>query len=850
MSKRHGRFLSFLLIFSILVPCVSMADGLMGLKNLSWEEQKNQTRIILETSEPLVYNVVAASSSTEVQVELTNLDLRNLPQELFINTDEVASLQTFPQAGDQKARIVVKMTSNLAHQVTADGNRLYVDILRSAPGDGLLAPATAAPVAAAPAVPAPAPAVQAPSATVSETQQPQPAPAKAEPVSTPAVAETQASPATEIRDVRLIQQKDSVDVVLVGDGKFDYDVFQLSNPDRIVVDLKSVSVSSALHSLNATGVEMVSRVRVAQFQTAPKVARAVVDLNAKTPFTVTPAGKELRIHVGAASDETAAAPVAPDPETAESAPVTPETQADAAAAPVATEAGVEPAAPEAIPQASEPAPAPVVADSESIPSMPAPAAPSAGTPAPVSNEQFFSFKPDTSLFAQEGETAPAPDAGAPTGDIGGMGSFQDKTVNTGEKQYTGEPFSFDFKDIDIKDLFRFIADISGLNVILDPGVRGSVTLKLTEVPWDQALDLITKNQGLGYTIEGNVIRIAPLGKIVAEERQRAEAEKAQALNAPLVTKIKPLSYAKSQEVERVVKRLLTTKGSSIVDNRTNTIIITDINTNIDAIVNLIDTLDSRTAQVLIEARIVETTKNFSQAFGIQWGFRGIVDPAFGNNTSLQFPNNLLLSGNSITPTNGITGNPLGGYAVNLPTNSAPNSAILLSTGNILDTFRLDLALMALETTGNGRVISSPKVATQNNTKAEILQGTQIPVQTISNNTVTTQFVNAALRLSVTPQITAEGTVIMDVAVENNRPDFNNVVFGTPPIVTESASTTLLVEDGGTTVIGGIFTARDDFSQGRTPVLHRIPLLGWLFKNSNIVRENRELLIFLTPRILR
>jgi type IV pilus assembly protein PilQ len=188
--------------------------------------------------------------------------------------------------------------------------------------------------------------------------------------------------------------------------------------------------------------------------------------------------------------------------------------------------------------------------------------------------------------------------------------------------------------------------------------------------------------------------------------------------------------------------------------------------------------------------------------------------------------------------------------VNLPTNNAPNSAILLSTGNILDTFRLDLALMALENTGNGRVISSPKVATQNNTKAEILQGTQIPVQTIANNTVTTQFVNAALRLSVTPQITAEGTVIMDVAVENNRPDFNNVVFGTPPIVTESASTTLLVEDGGTTVIGGIFTASDQFSQGRTPVLHRIPLLGWLFKNSNIIRENRELLIFLTPRILR
>ncbi len=159
--------------------------------------------------------------------------------------------------------------------------------------------------------------------------------------------------------------------------------------------------------------------------------------------------------------------------------------------------------------------------------------------------------------------------------------------------------------------------------------------------------------------------------------------------------------------------------------------------------------------------------------------------------------------------------------------------------------------MALETTGNGRILSSPKVATQNNTRAEIIQGTQIPVQTIANNTITTIFVQASLRMSVTPQITAEGTVIMDVEVENNRPNLAIAAFtGTPGIDTERASTTLLVEDGGTAVIGGIFTARDDYAQGRTPVLHRIPLLGWLFKNTNITRENRELLIFLTPRIMR
>ena len=468
----------------------------------------------------------------------------------------------------------------------------------------------------------------------------------------------------------------------------------------------------------------------------------------------------------------------------------------------------------------------------------------------MNNEQFFQIKPDTSLFAQEGGTEGGSATTSSQGSAYGMGTFEEKTISGGQKQYTGEPFSFDFKDIDIKDLFRFIADISGLNVILDPGVKGSVTLKLTEVPWDQALDLICKNQGLGYQVDGNVIRIAPLRTIAAEEQARQNAERQQILSAPLVTKVKPLSYAKAIEIDKVVRRLLTPKGTSILDARTNKLIITDIDKNIDSIINLIDTLDTRTTQVLIETRIVETRKTFSQAFGIQWGFRGIADPAFGNNTSLQFPNNLLVDGNRLTG-GGIEGNPLGGYAVNLPTSQAPNSALLLSAGNILDTFRLDVALMALENSGNGRIISTPKVATQNNTKAEILQGTQIPVQTIANNTITTTFVNAALRMAVTPQITAEGTIILEVEVENNAPDFANASFtGTPPINTQKATTTLLVEDGGTAVIGGIFQARDDYSQGRTPVLHRIPLLGWLFKNTNINRDNRELLIFLTPRILR
>jgi type IV pilus secretin PilQ/predicted competence protein len=825
MSKRHYSFVLVLLLFSFFMPQFLSAEDLVGLKNLSWEEQKDKTRIILETTQPLQYNVTASQTNSEVQVELVNLDLRNLPQELFINTPEVVSLQTFPQTDSQKSRIVVKLTSFRPHEVLADGNKLYIDIqngsIPAAPTATAEKPQqTAAPAPVQPA-PEPAPTV----AAVQEKKAEEPAkPAKPEKPATVQPA-TEAVPATEIQDVQISPVgSDKVDVLLIGDGAMNYDVFELTNPERLVIDVKSVSVVPGLGSRQSSAQQILSKVRVAQYQTTPKVVRAVIDLNKKVPYSVTQEGVHLRIHLGSNDSPQAKT----DSNTS---------QAETEVQPV-TEAP-EPVQPAAATPVQAKAEEPKIAKAD---------------PAPVNDKEFFTFQPDTKLFAQETAPIPAPPSKPPATEStgqGGVGNLQDKAAAGAEKQYTGEPFSFDFKDIDIKDLFRFIADISGLNVILDPSVRGSVTLKLTEVPWDQALDLITKNQGLGYTIEGNVIRIAPLSKIEAEEKQRRLVEEQQFLSAPLVTKIRPLSYAKAAETDVIVKRLLTKKGSSIVDRRTNTLIITDIDTNIDSVMNLIDTLDSRTTQVVIETRIVETTKNFAQAFGIQWGFRGIVDPSFGNNTTLQFPNNVLVAGNALKPTSGITGNPLTGYAVNLPTSQAPNSAVLLSAGNILDTFRLDVALMALENSGQGRILSSPKVATQNNTRAEIVQGTQIPVQTIANNTITTTYVQASLRMSVLPQITAEGTVILDVEIENNRPNISILgIGGTPAIDTESARTTLLVDDGGTTVIGGIFTATESYQQGRTPVLHRIPLLGWLFKNTNITRENRELLIFLTPRIIR
>jgi type IV pilus assembly protein PilQ len=266
---------------------------------------------------------------------------------------------------------------------------------------------------------------------------------------------------------------------------------------------------------------------------------------------------------------------------------------------------------------------------------------------------------------------------------------------------------------------------------------------------------------------------------------------------------------------------------------------------------LLSVLDTPTPQVSIEARIVEATATFIRNLGIQWGWFGMSDPFYGNQTSISFPNKILADG-AMIPKGIVTkgmGGPLGGYGINLPA-PAFSTAMGFSFANVLDTFRLDLALTALETSGHGRIISCPKVTTQNNQAAEIVQGRQIPVQTVANFTVTVRYVNAALELRATPQITAEGTIIMTVELQNNAADFANLVNGIPPITTQSAKTTVMIPDGGTTVIGGIYRTEDSVTQEKVPLLHKIPILGNLFRSFARTKQNRELLIFITPRIIK
>jgi len=288
---------------------------------------------------------------------------------------------------------------------------------------------------------------------------------------------------------------------------------------------------------------------------------------------------------------------------------------------------------------------------------------------------------------------------------------------------------------------------------------------------------------------------------------------------------------------------LSPRGTVQVDPRTNTPIITDLPERVTNASDLIATLDRAQPQVEIEARIVQVNKNFQRTLGVQWGFNGNVSPALGNTSNLAFPNSGSLAGSTGAARAGVPS------AVNLPVPGA-TSAVGLQLGSINGAFNLDVALSALETSGNGRVLSTPRVSTQNNIEAEIKQGTQIPIQTVANNTVTVSFKDAALILKVTPQITASNTVIMKVSLENGQADFTKAVNGIPPINTQAATTSVQVNDGQTTVIGGIYLSNEQYQTDRTPGLGRIPLLNWLFKRDNALDSSSELLIFITPRIIK
>jgi type IV pilus secretin PilQ/predicted competence protein len=629
-----------------------------------------------------------------------------------------------------------------------------------------------------------------------------------------------------IRQVHLEQNGASTEVSISGSGPLTYHSIQLQNPDRLVLDFAGSHLTTSEKQI-ASNLDPVREIRLAQF--TPEISRVVIDLREPARYNIKGDGSTVTVSFEVKGAAAAAAQPADSAST-----VTTKSEAVRAS----TAPGEIPAPPAVLPasmtQTSAALATPVAAPAkEAIETasntVPAPAP--APAPAPVA------------AAAPAPEAAPAPIAQTPgTTTVAPVG------------KYSGEPISVNLKDVDLRDFFRLIHEISGLNVVVDPGVKGNLTIVLDDVPWDQALDIVLKNNDLDKQLDGNVLRLATKDTLRKEADENRDLAKAVAESAEVVTTTRVLSYAKATALAVTLKKFLSSRGDIIADDRSNTLIIRDIPTTLPVMDNLIRQLDRKSQQVEIEARVVEANRSFSREIGTQFGFAGanpsrsnVVGGTGGVGTSPITRGPGLPTPPVVVSSSGASSGNTMPLASNLPA-SVPTSGIqyAFSSAN----FALDMIITAAEQRGVGKLLSKPKVITQNNEKATVKQGTKIPVQTIVNNTVSVQFVDAVLELDVTPQITADGTVYMDVTVENDQIDGSIPrVQGIPAIDTQAAETKVTVNDGATVVIGGIIVTQQTTNIQQVPFVGSVPILGNLFKHTTVNSTSQELLFFLTPRIL-
>ena len=419
------------------------------------------------------------------------------------------------------------------------------------------------------------------------------------------------------------------------------------------------------------------------------------------------------------------------------------------------------------------------------------------------------------------------------------------------KRYRGKKITIDLQEADIVNVIRLLGDVSGMNVVIDEDVTGNVTIKLKNVPWDQALDVILRTKSLGKEVKGGIIRIALQSKLNAERQARLDLLQESRDKQPTAVRLIPVNFAVASELAAQVKEVLSERGKVTTDERTNVIVVEDIRVNLDQAEQLVKTLDTETPLVLIEARMVEASTSFSRSLGIQWGGGLLSLQSRGNPTGLIFPNNLAVSGSEaqmlqLAPQESLAsqGSPTA-YAVNLPA-SEQTAGVGLHMGSVGNSQFLHARISAAETNGEAKLVSAPKVTTLNNEEAVISQGTDRPVVITTQNQMQTQIVQARLALTVTPHVTADGSILLDVSITN---DELKGARGIPEISRKTADTQMLIKNGDTAVIGGIYTRQYFRDDSLTPFLGSIPVIGWLFKSSTTQDNRSEMLVFLSPRIV-
>ena len=683
----------------------------------------------------------------------------------------------------------------------------------------------------------------------------------------------------ELQRVSVVRGMDEVRVEISARGAVTPKLSKANSPARLIIDLPGTVMVTG-QSRISVGSADVKGVRIAMDGQKPPTTRIVVDLEHACRYELNPSSEGklvLTLHTRPSSVASASVPK-PVAETSS----LPANQSVSPFAPrvvevkpeVKAEAKPEVTAPSAVSGAVNPQAA-AVATSEQKPATssdfvfvePTYAA-KANTPEttvePTQRAQEaaakFADKTAAELLPATMNAAQATQSvSSSTGIQPAVNLAAEQKMQAGQQpaavgpKYTGEPISVNLKDVDLKDFFRLIHEISGLNVVLDPNVHGTLTVVLDDVPWDQALDIVLKNNDLARELEGNVLRIATVDTLKREADGRRAQVEAEALAVEKVSVTRFLSYAHAKDVMLTVKKFLSQRGDVVADERTNAVIVNDIPKVIPIIDRLLTQLDRKTQEVEIEARVVAATRQFARDIGTQLGLgwgngHSAVGGAQAVGASPTTVGNLTPGYITVPGTGASTGSSIPLFS-NLGSTSPTSGLTFLNASN---TVRIDAVLSMAESRGLLKVLSRPRVVTQNNIQALVKQGVRVPIVTQAQlgGPPTVTYVDAFLRLTVTPQITSENTIFLNVDVENTTPNFGQEVQGNPELITQQATTQVLVTDGGTVVIGGVIQTQNSINISQVPLLGNLPILGNLFKHTQVNTSNQELIFFITPRIIQ
>lgn len=853
MSHRHISLLMIIFLFGIFFysgDVSAVKEETTILKKILVKDEEKKVQILIEGSSSLSYTIFKLSDPLRVVVNLAGVEAGPFKGKMNVGKSPIIDISTTQKDKPGKlVRIEISLSSMVDVTPSHQDNKLFIDIPK-------------------PSIVPTKEETQKPEKTLTQQEEPKAEVKSTETKPAPLVTDVKkeippgrvkdvkpqkisAKSATAVTGIRIDKEK-GLKVVISGDGEMKYDVFLLK-PNRLVIDIPD-TINKARPVTYNVGDPSLSNVRIGQHKEPIKKVRVVLDLNRPLSYEVIKEGNQLIVNLKVSSpsqepmatskkkDVVTALTNIPNKDSTKDHTLEKETtkeakdtidkkekQMDIEKVKVETPVRKGVATTKAIKKSTtrkEVSPIRTEDLVKEIPSLDL-------SPSVLSQKMEEPATPvqkDTPAEAEK-PTVPKP----PEAPISG--------------KYTGKKVNFDFRDADIISVMYLFEAVSGMNFIVSSEVKGKVTVKMREVPWDQALDIILKNQHLGKVVEDNIIRVAPIPTLEKERSEIAKAKESLAKSEDLVSRIIPLGYSKPGPMKEAIEKakVLSPRGNVSVDERTNTLIVKDIQKNLSEAENLISILDKPTLQVSIEAKIVEASTSFTRELGIQWGFKNIQDATHGNPLPYTFPHSMTVQGSTLTGGTGLSGNP---WAINLPAaaGAGAGGVLGLTLGSITNTFTLDLQISAMESTGKGKILSNPKITTLDNEKATIKQGKRIPYPTVSAEGTKTEWTDAVLNLTVIPTITPGGTISMKIEITKNEADFSR---GTPPAIdVKEATTSILVRDGETIVIGGIMKTTKSESLAGVPLLSRIPILGWFFKKESDVEDTSELLIFITPRIVK